>query len=306
MRRVKLVPIIFLSVPVLFACGQQKPAPVIEYCTVYYHGNGGTVSASSAEIRKNAIFKDENTVNASRDGFAFLEWTFDQQGAETIPDDYKVTGDFEVYAQFMDSTLTMSNPDDGEIVCYGSTAVEYSNTLESNDDVTVTISPNVMDYEFAKVANRTWLILDAKDGNIEESVTITISNGTDSDYKTIFIHYPRSIQEAAEAVDFALSRKAYDITLTFDFNNRIPSLFDFLNEYMETRLSISSYDDDYIWETGYNKTNHMEFYPNDMMAKKSKDISQPTYSEYYYKNLKNAAYELRHSKIQKRTDLFGK
>lgn len=301
MRRIKLVPIILLAVPTLFACNKPTPTPIIEYCTVTYHGNGGTVSASSAEIRKNAIFKEENTVNATKEGYAFKEWTFDQQGTNVVPDDYKVTSAFEVYAQYRASTLTMANPDDGEIVCYGSTAVEYFDTSASSNEIIVSISPsNAMTYEFDTDGVRTWLNLDAKDENIEASVTVTISNGVDSDCKTIFIHHPRTPQEAGEAIDFAIGRKIYNVTLTFDYDNQE----DFVHFYQNRIECVNAVPSAglYYWNKGINKTNRFVLYAKTTMATKYTDISLPQYSEYYCENVKNGAYEIRRQNIVKRDD----
>ncbi|MCQ2795688.1 MAG: InlB B-repeat-containing protein [Bacilli bacterium] len=267
--------------------------------TVTFNENGGSiVGEKTRSVEDGALFSKCDKPTATKENYEFKYWTFDAAGEETINTDYIVEDDFTVYAQYRETRkIYLDAPENSSIVSYGSTVVSYGD--EQTDNITATSSnKNILTVELDK--SRSCIYLDAANGNVEGTATVTVSDGRGSDSVNVSVHHPTTTQEAAESFDFAIGRGAYDITLTFNYDNQ-DSLDDFLNNRIETRLSAPSVYERYTWNTGIGKTNHVELKPSEEMATKSKDISQSSYSQYYYKNLKNAAYELRHSKIQPRS-----
>lgn len=271
------------------------------YHTITFDANGGSVDADTKNVPDGTLFSECDKPTASKDSSEFKYWTFDDIGNETISTNYEVESNFTVYAQYVETgNIYFDAPEDSSIVTYGSTAVSYQGAVPSDIEI-VSSNPSVITVE--KDPNRNLVYLDAADGNVEDESTISIKkNGDVQDTINISVHHPTSVQEAAESFDFALGRGIYDITLTFNYDNQ-DSYSDFINDRLETRLSVPyTYSQHTQWTKGVNQTNRLHFSPSSLMATKSKDISQPAYSKYYYENLKNAAYELRHSKIVKRTD----
>lgn len=271
---------------------------VDEYHTITFDENGGSITGEKTRrVRDGTLFSQCDKPTATKDDYDFKYWTFDAVDEKTIDTNYVVENDFTVYAQYHETgTIYLGAPENSSIVSYGSTVVSYGDAQTSN--ITATSSDtSILTVELDE--DRSCIYLDAANGNVEGTTTVTVSDGIKSDSVDIAVHHPRTTQEAGESFDFALGREVYNITLTFNFDNS-DDLDTFFNDRMETRLSAPSIYNDYVWNTGTNKTNSVKLAPSDKMATKSSDI-EVEHSEYYYKNLKNAAYELRRSKIQRRT-----
>ena len=299
MKHGKSLFVLALSLPTLFSCGNKPaPKPEIVYYDITFNANGGEIISGETSIRVAAgtTFEQCEKPIAKLDEKAFQYWSFDQEGTRAVGETFRIDNNYDLFANYYtEGTLHFKQPEDSSIVCYGSTGISYA---DAQGTVNVTSSnESILTAELD--TDRSCVYLDAVSGNIQGESTITISDGVSSDSIVIGVHYPTSAQEAGEAMDFAAGRKINDVTLTFNYNNQ-DSLNVFYNDRMETTYSVGARGLE--WRNGYGKTNRLQFVPSTTMATQSKDISQPPYSGYYYENLKNVAYELRHSKIQRRTD----
>lgn len=275
-----------------------------EYHTVIFNENEGHFVGSpqtTFTVVSGTTLNEITIPNATDDSSAYVGWATDKNGNNSVTKDYRIDSDITLYAQYSNSALVVDNPEDSEILCYGSTAIGYH--LYDLDKTVIASSSNSGMLNVSVDSAHSSVIVDAANRNVAGSANITVGTQSQPTIKTSSIEtcYPTSVQEAGECFDYALGRGIYNITLTFNYNNQ-EELGDFFNNRIETRLSAPYIYNDYEWTKGSNKTNRIHLESDSKMATKSKDISQSGYSQYYYKNLKNAAYEIRHSKIQKRTD----
>lgn len=303
MEHVKLFFVLILSLPALFSCGKKPdPTPTNFYTVTFDANNGHFIDSpeTSFSVLKGTLLKTLTIPQATDDSSTYVGWATDQNGKNSVTYDYQIESNITLYAQYSNVDLVVDAPEDSEILCYGSTAIGY-HLFDLNKTVTAS-SSNSSILDVSVDSAHSAVIVDSAKGNIEGDANVIVS-AQSSETKAehpISVRYPTTAQEAGECFDYAIGRGIYDIALTFEYNN-MDTLEDFFNNRLETRLSAPSIYQGYIWSTGYNKTNRVRLAPSTEMATKSKDISQSSYSKYYYKNLKNAAYELRHSKIQKRT-----
>lgn len=276
-----------------------------EYHTITFDANGGQFigSPQTTFTVKEGTKLSTIDIPKATDEFnsAYVGWANDEDGDNSVTLDYQIESDVTLYAQYSNEALVVDEPEDIEILSYGSTAIGY-HLYDLNQTVVAASSKTPVLTVLVDSAHSA-VIVDST-GNWVDSVTVTVgtkSNVNESSY-TITTRHPKSAQEAGECIDYALGRRIYYITLTFDYNNKDTFEY-FLSERIETRLIAPYYRSDTTeWHTGTGVINKLYLVTDSKMATKSKDISQPTYSKYYYKNLKNAAYEIRHSKIQKRTE----
>lgn len=276
-----------------------------EYHTITFDANGGKFIGfpqTTFTVKEGTKLSTIDIPKATDEfNSAYVGWANDEDGDNSITLDYQIESDITLYAQYSNEALVVDEPEDIEILSYGSTAIGYH--LYDLDQTVVAASSKTPVLTVSVDSAHSAVIVDST-GNWVDSVTVTVgtkSNINESSY-TITTRHPKSAQEAGECIDYALGRRIYYITLTFDYNNKDTFEY-FLSERIETRLIAPYYRSDTTeWHTGTGVINKLYLVTDSKMATKSKDISQPTYSKYYYKNLKNAAYEIRHSKIQKRTD----
>ncbi|MCQ2791999.1 MAG: hypothetical protein MJ208_00585 [Bacilli bacterium] len=254
--------------------------------TVKFIGNGGKSGGQEevyiSNIDYGSMFGNiKNKPVFYKDGKEQISFAFDDVGKNPISNTYILKDDVTtVYAHY--DTLEIGLLDDSMVV-YGSTAISYS----SPTDITVTSDHDkVVNLTIDKTSKR--IIIDSITNNVASSITITVKNGADTETCELSVYHPVTLQQASEAVDFALTRKLSSFDLTFAYSNK-QTEDEFYKNSVETRGCISSLGAK-NWHTGENQTiSFNPVYRNDMGINKVDITTKP---KYYYENLKNAAFEM--------------
>ncbi|MCQ2794908.1 MAG: hypothetical protein MJ214_01695 [Bacilli bacterium] len=262
--------------------------PIEIYITI--HGNGGKTSSGKESviltvdygtkflaIEGRGDFPDFLKDNKSPIGFAF-----DEVGEQTVSDSYAFKEDKTIYAHY--DTLEIKLLDDSMVV-YGSTAITYSSLTQISE---VTVNPKdavscTIDEDTSRI------IVDSLDDTANSNITITVKNTADTETCKLSVYHPASLQQASEAVDFALTRQLESFDLTFNYDNQ-QTEDEFYKNSVETRGCISTLGAQ-GWHTGSGQTISFKPAYRSNMGTSIHEITEA--DDNYYKNLKNAAFEMR-------------
>lgn len=270
-------------------------------CTLKFETNSGQlIGPSTITCKYGDTFSSLNIPTILGHQKTYYQWTLNN-GTYGINPEYRIEGDTTFTAKFSDNSLELEPVIDSTLLPYGSTSLNY-HSYKSDANITVT-SNNVslvpaIDKEHSSIKLDVQPNLLSKQSNI----VITVSDGIKTiDCPSININMPSNLRETGEAFDNALTKHLTEFKMPISGCTSVSSLGDFISDNLETRGVIDSLRGN--WPTSDGKILYIsDVIYNQKMALTMEDICNKP--KYYYQNVKNFAYELRHSRLSKKKPYY--